>query len=50
MPKTRELDQRAEKFCFIVGTKDYIEFESACFTEFKTVLGLKIGYVVLEKF
>ena len=30
--------------------QNYIPFESACSTDFKTVLGFKIDYVVLEKF
>ena len=35
---------------FYFRHQNYIPFESTCFTEFKTGLGLKISYVVLEKF
>ena len=30
--------------------QDYISFESACSSEFKNGLGLKIGWVIFEKF
>ena len=38
------------KIKFHFRYQNYILFESACSTEFKTGLGFKIGYVVLEKF
>ena len=49
MPK--KFDQSESwKIEFHFRHENYIPFEIACSTEFKTVLGLKISYVVLEKF
>ena len=49
MPK--KFDQSESwKIEFHCRHQHYIPFKSACSTEFKTILGLKIGCVVLEKF